>query len=62
MEFETQENEAGYSKHLNLHQSKTNMCRCRVNQHLITLTLGSVSINKGLVKKCVKVSQNLGLM
>ena len=36
----------------------------RVNQHLIVLNLGSVSINKVLVTEfnTVKVSQNLNLM
>ena len=35
MECETQENYAGYTKHLNLHWHKTCMCRYRVNQDLI---------------------------
>ena len=35
MECETQENYAGYTKHLNLHGHKTCMCRYRVNQDLI---------------------------
>ena len=64
MECETQESEAGYTKHLNLYKSKTNIGRYRVNQHLIVLNLGSVSINKVLVTKfiTVKVSQNLNLI
>ena len=33
MECETQESEAGYTKHLNLYWPKTKMCRYMVNRH-----------------------------
>ena len=64
MECETQQNEAGYTKHLNLYLPKTYMCRYMINQHLIVLNLGSASINKVLGTEfiTVKVSQNLNLM
>ena len=39
MECQTQENEAGYTKHLNLYWPEIYMCMCRVNQHLIVLNL-----------------------
>ena len=65
MECETQESEAGYTKHFNLYYPKTYVCRLnRINQHLVVLNLNSVSINKILVTKLttVKASQNLNLM
>ena len=55
MKCETQESEAEYTKHLNLYQPKTCMCRHRVNQDLIVLNLYSVSINKILVTEFITV-------
>ena len=55
MECKTQESEAEYTKHLNLYQSKTCMCRYRVNQHLTVLNLYSVSNNKILVTDFITV-------
>ena len=64
MECETQESEAGYTKHLNLHYPKTYNCRYKINQHLIALKLGSVSITKSIAPQLVtvKVPQDLNLM
>ena len=64
-ECETQESEAGYTKHLTLYYFETYIiCSYRVNLHLIVLNLYSVSINKIIVTEfiTVKVSQNLNLM
>ena len=45
---ETQESQAGYRKHLNLHQPKTYICWYRINRHFIVLKLDSVLIGKSI--------------
>ena len=64
MECETQGNQAGYPKHLNLHWSKTHMCRYKVIEQLIVLKSDNVSSKKILATEFVtlKVSQNLNFM
>ena len=55
MECETQESQAGPTKHLDLYYPKTAMCSRRVNQHLLVLNLHNFSINKILAIEFITV-------
>ena len=44
--YQLHESWVGNTKHLNLHQPKTYMCKCKVDQHLLVLNVYSILISK----------------